>query len=148
MLFSILLAILTTAAAPQGNSSLKPQEPLPYRVLRRDLSTNASGAVASYTLSVDHFLSPAQMGSIICQVLQKEKPPFSSQFTVQIFYMLDSLDGPTAQVLDYILADYVWSSNPSESRHHLIMTRDTNGVRLNRPVSYQFDHTTDCVLGK
>jgi hypothetical protein len=150
MLFSIVLAILSTAAATQDNSLPRSQEPaVPYRVLHRDVSTNDSGRTSSYTLSVDRFLSAGEMGVVICQLLQQEKPASSSRLAVQIFYMVERVGpDPTIQFPDRMLADYVWNAIPVESRHHLTVTTDTNGVRLARPVAYQFDHTTACGITK
>src|SRR5262245_2359684 len=149
MLLSIVLAVSAAVTVGQQNSPAVPQEQIPYRLLDRDVSTTKiSGTVAGYMVSVDRFLKPEEIKALICQVLQKEKPPSSSRLAVEIFYMLESFNpraeifGPTAQFADHIVADYVW--NAETGHHRLIAMRDGDGVSLNPPVGYDFDHTAAC----
>jgi len=99
-------------------------------------------------VSVDRFLKSEEIEALICQVLQKEKPPSSSRLAVQVFYMLESFDSqaalfrPTAQFADHIVADYIW--NAGTGHHRLILMRDRDGVSLNPPLGFEFDHTDAC----
>ena len=146
-MLSIVLAIFATVAAPQVIPLPVPQEVQTYRVVSRDVTTGPSGTAVGYTLSVDRFLSPGQMAVLLCGMVKKEKPPAAAKLTIQVFYMLDSVNPGSegfspAQLRERMLAEYLW--DVTGAPHHLTVSRDPNGVLLDRAIGYEFNHTHAC----
>jgi hypothetical protein len=145
----IYLAILISVICLQQELGYASAEEISYPLLDLDIRQIGDAKAVSYSISIDRFLDRPQIEQLICQVLRKEKPAFSSMLSVLIFfgtdhYMPGGLPSLDTERAEHTIAIYNWSIDLPDRPKRLMVRRDGQGNFLDPPQFYDFDHAKAC----
>lgn len=121
-----------------------PKAEIPYRILQVTKTPKGASQRLTFLISVRDFLDQDAVERVVCQLLQKEKPPQVPELGIGIYQGLESISS-AALALDrepyeHDIALYLWSF--AQSR--LSLLRDPQGARLVPIRIYEFDHVKSC----
>jgi len=142
-LFIILLA---------GTGLYAAQGAVPFLLLSSsDSGTTRNVREFEYNVSVEQYLDPSAIKSVVCQLIRKEKPGGYEILSLGIYYKLDRYIVETdrdvaegARHRERRIAQYHWNKDSPKDSRRLVVSKDAKGNSLTEWRYYDFDHTKSC----
>ena len=118
------------------------------------LSSSDSGTTKNvrefeYNVSVEQYLDPSAIKSVVCQLIRKEKPGGYEILSLGIYYKLDRYIAESdrdvaegARHRERRIAQYHWNKDSPKDSRRLVVSKDANSMTEWR--YYDFDHTKSC----
>jgi hypothetical protein len=145
MALASLLLIPLIAITGFQVSPAKPE--IPYRLLKVVKPPDPDNAAArriGYFISVQNFLDKPAVESLICAMIEREKPTKGMDFLIAVFQGLETITTIDlvfgGEVYEHDLATYNWSP----AHGSLSILRDPKGMRFIPPKIYDFNHVESC----